>query len=36
MTKIKLILSGAALLACLSTFGQKITAKEASKHLNEK
>ena len=37
MIKIKLILSVAALLACLTTFGQtKITAKDASKHLNEK
>lgn len=36
MTKIKLILSVIGLMACLKTFGQtKITAKDASKHLNE-
>jgi DNA/RNA endonuclease YhcR with UshA esterase domain len=36
MVKLKLILSVVILLTCLSTFGQtKITAKDASKHLNE-
>ena len=36
MTKIKLILSMIAFMACLKTFGKtKITAKDASKHLNE-
>jgi hypothetical protein len=37
MIKIKSILSSAIIMACLSAFGQtKITAKDASKHLNEK
>lgn len=37
MKKIRLIFSLMALLASFSAFGQtKITAKEASKHLNEK
>ena len=37
MIKIKLFLSPIIVLTCLNVFGQtKITAKEASKHLNEK
>jgi DNA/RNA endonuclease YhcR with UshA esterase domain len=37
MIKIKLFLTAAILFTCLNAFGQtKITAKEASKHLNEK
>jgi DNA/RNA endonuclease YhcR with UshA esterase domain len=37
MIKIKLFLSAAILFTCLHAFSQtKITAKEASKHLNEK
>ena len=37
MIKIKLFLSTVIVLACLNVFGQtKITAKDASKHLNEK
>jgi micrococcal nuclease len=37
MIKIKLFLSTVILVSCLNVFGQtKVTAKEASKHLNEK